>query len=412
MSQANSLERLMLELINEERTSRGLNPLQLELRLNDAAEDYSQDMLDQDFFSHTGLDGSRPGDRMEDAGFVFSGSWTWGENIAWQSERGAAGFEDDVADLHEGLMDSPGHRANILNPNFEVIGIGIEVGDYNGWEAVMVTQNFARTGAPLQLDTGTGSGGGNTPPPPQDLDLIGNSGANILTGNSGNDRLVGQGGNDTLTGNGGDDTLDGGSGQDTLWGGAGNDRIDGGGRNDQIGGGAGRDFVSGGNGNDTIWGGTGNDTLHGDDGDDVISGGGGKDGLWAQSGNDTLYAGGGDDTLGGSAGDDDLWGGDGNDLLYGGTGGDILRGGAGNDTLHGGSDGDTFVFSRGSDQIIDFKNGDRIDLSDVASITGFSDLQNTHLSGGAQAVINDGLGNTLTLLGVAEGTLDAGDFIF
>lgn len=152
MSQASNLERQMLDLINEERAAVGADPVTLELRLNDAAEDHSSWMLNVDRFSHTGVGNSSPGDRMRDADFTFSGSWTWGENIAWQSERGAPGLADDVENLHESLMNSPGHRANILNPNFEVIGIGIERGDYNGWDAVMVTQNFARTGASVQLD--------------------------------------------------------------------------------------------------------------------------------------------------------------------------------------------------------------------------------------------------------------------
>lgn len=153
MSYASDLERGMLELVNEARAVEGLNPLKLELRLNDAAEFHSDWMLDTDTFSHTGINGSNPGDRMRDADFQFSGSWTWGENVAWQSSRGAAGYEDDVANLHTSLMNSPGHRANIMNPNFELIGIGVEIGDYSGWNAVMVTQNFARTGAEVQLDT-------------------------------------------------------------------------------------------------------------------------------------------------------------------------------------------------------------------------------------------------------------------
>ncbi|MEX0338060.1 MAG: CAP domain-containing protein [Arenibacterium sp.] len=166
MSYASDLERGMLELINAERAAEGLGSLTLEFRLNDAAEDHSTWMLDTDTFSHTGVNGSNPGDRMRDADFVFSGSWTWGENVAWQSSRGAAGYEDDVENLHEALMNSPGHRANILNPNFELIGIGIEVGNYSGWNAVMVTQNFARTSADVQLDTGIepASPIANTPP--------------------------------------------------------------------------------------------------------------------------------------------------------------------------------------------------------------------------------------------------------
>ncbi|MER8124904.1 CAP domain-containing protein, partial [Acinetobacter baumannii] len=81
-----------------------------------------------DTFSHTGAGGSTPTDRMVAAGYQLTGSWTTGENLAWQSLRGAAGIQDDVADLHVGLMNSPGHRANILNGNFREVGIGIETG--------------------------------------------------------------------------------------------------------------------------------------------------------------------------------------------------------------------------------------------------------------------------------------------
>ncbi|MCL6283288.1 CAP domain-containing protein [Ruegeria sp. 2012CJ41-6] len=152
MSNANTVEREMLALINQERTSRGIEPLQLETRLNTSAEDHSTWMLDSDNFSHTGSAGSSAQERMEDAGFEFSGNWRSGENIAWQSERGAPGNSDDVADLHAGLMNSPGHRANILNPDYKYIGIGVEDGDLNGWDAVMVTQNFATTDASVLLD--------------------------------------------------------------------------------------------------------------------------------------------------------------------------------------------------------------------------------------------------------------------
>lgn len=155
MSRASDVEQQMLELINEERTSRGLDPVALELNLNESSEDHSTWMLNQDQFSHTGANGSSAGDRMTAADFDFQGSWTWGENIAYQSERGAPGLSDDVEDLHTSLMNSPGHRANILNPDFEVIGIGIEVGEFEGTEGVMVTQNFAATDGDLQLDTGT-----------------------------------------------------------------------------------------------------------------------------------------------------------------------------------------------------------------------------------------------------------------
>ena len=63
MSQASSFEWQMLELINQERTSRGVEPLVLDLRLNDSSEDHSSWMLNQNIFSHTGEGGSSARDR-------------------------------------------------------------------------------------------------------------------------------------------------------------------------------------------------------------------------------------------------------------------------------------------------------------------------------------------------------------
>lgn len=283
MSQASIVEREMLELINAERTSRGLNPLQLELRLNDSAEDHSEWMLNADVFSHTGQGGSSAGDRMRDANFSFSGSWTWGENIAWQSERGSSGISDDVANLHTSLMNSAGHRANILNPNFELIGIGVEIGDYNGWEAVMVTQNFARTSSSVQIDDG---GSGSTPvstplpvlvedTPPPDAPTSGNdtltlTSSGTINAGAGRDEVNGSGGNDTVVGGSGADTVMGNNGADKVVGGGGADRVSGGAGNDRVIGGGGRDTVDGGSGNDVLQGLNGDDTFVFSTGSDLI----------------------------------------------------------------------------------------------------------------------------------------------
>ena len=147
MSLANELEQLMLNLINQERTNANVAPLTFNNDLNEASEDHSTWMLDTDTFSHTGQNGSSAGDRIVDAGYELEGNWTWGENIGWQSERGEPGLEDDVRDVHESLMNSPGHRANILSADYEEIGIGIEAGDFENFDSVMVTQNFGTTDA-------------------------------------------------------------------------------------------------------------------------------------------------------------------------------------------------------------------------------------------------------------------------
>ena len=151
MSIASPLEQAMLKLINAERAAVGVAPLSFDTNLNDAAEDHSSSMLVNNIFSHTGADGSSARERMVEAGFRFEGTNASGENIAFQSERGAEGLADDVEDLHDSLMDSPGHRANILSANFDEIGIGIVEGSYTAeggtFNAVMVTQNFAKTDA-------------------------------------------------------------------------------------------------------------------------------------------------------------------------------------------------------------------------------------------------------------------------
>lgn len=158
MTIATQYERYMLELINAERAKVGAPALQLEQNLNAAADAHSDWMLDVDIFSHTGVNGSSPTKRIRDAQFDLSGGWRTAENIAVQSERGAAGIMDDVANLHTSLMNSPGHRANILNPDLDYIGIGIALGDFDfdsgTYESVIVTQNFASTGGSVDLDTG------------------------------------------------------------------------------------------------------------------------------------------------------------------------------------------------------------------------------------------------------------------
>ena len=376
MSVASTFERQMLDLINQERTSRGIDPLALELRLNEASEDHSVWMDDTGQFSHTGIGGSNPGDRMRDAGFTFDGAWTWGENIAFQSERGGPGIADDVIDLHTSLMNSPGHRANILNPDFEWIGIGIEVGDARGFDAVYVTQNFARTSAPVQADDGGGS-----------------------TGTASDDLLVGDASDNQLSGGSGNDTMRAGGGQDTLTGGTGRDNLNAG---------AGQDLVSGGDGNDTISGGRGDDTLRGETGNDVIRGAAGQDRVYGDAGQDALCGGGGADVL---------MGGGGNDVLRAGAQNDRLNGGAGNDTLAGQAGADVFVFSTGRDVVTDFATslaGERIDLRPTTSISSFNDL----LTGGhlrqseGNAIIDDLRGNTLELTGTAMAELQADDFVF
>ena len=103
-------------------------------------------MIGTDTFSHIGLSGSSPTDRMRNAGYAFSGTWASAENIAWASTRDPAGYQDEVQLLHTNLMNSPGHKANILNGTYREIGIGFQTGAYQTWDGAFVTQNFALSG--------------------------------------------------------------------------------------------------------------------------------------------------------------------------------------------------------------------------------------------------------------------------
>lgn len=151
MSIASPLELEMLTLINAERAEASLEPLTLNTRLSQAAEDHSAWMLEANVFDHSGEGGSSPSARMEAAGYPFEPPSLAAENIGWQSERGEDGYSDDVEMIHNSLMLSPGHRANMLDADATEIGIGIEVGDFTipqgTFEAVMITQNFATTAA-------------------------------------------------------------------------------------------------------------------------------------------------------------------------------------------------------------------------------------------------------------------------
>ena len=122
-----SLEFQMLQLVNEERTSRGLKPLALDPELVPVARTHSADMFSRGYFSHYTPEGEDPFQRMKDAGVKFR---TAGENLA---------LAPTLQIAHTGLMNSPGHRANILNPAFGRVGIGIMSGGRRG---KMVSQEF------------------------------------------------------------------------------------------------------------------------------------------------------------------------------------------------------------------------------------------------------------------------------
>ena len=121
------LEKQMLDLVNEERAANGLPPLAPDPELTEVARRHSADMFARGYFAHDTPEGLSPFDRMHEANVRFLVA---GENLA---------LAPTVSIAHTGLMNSPGHRANILRPQFGRVGIGIMDG---GMRGIMVSQEF------------------------------------------------------------------------------------------------------------------------------------------------------------------------------------------------------------------------------------------------------------------------------
>lgn len=121
------LEARMLEMVNEARRAQGLRPLQADPQLAEVARAHARDMFARGYFSHVTPEGLGPFERMRAQGVRFR---TAGENLALARSLPMA---------HQGLMDSPGHRANILRPGFGRLGVGVLDGGRHG---LMVTQKF------------------------------------------------------------------------------------------------------------------------------------------------------------------------------------------------------------------------------------------------------------------------------
>jgi uncharacterized protein YkwD/uncharacterized membrane protein required for colicin V production len=121
------LEARMLELVNTERRAAGLGPVNPDPELTEVARQHSADMFARSYFSHLTPEGRTPFDRMRAANVRYLIA---GENLA---------LAPTLLIAHRGLMNSPGHRANILRSSFGRLGIGILDGGRYG---LMVTQNF------------------------------------------------------------------------------------------------------------------------------------------------------------------------------------------------------------------------------------------------------------------------------
>jgi serralysin len=381
----------VLELTNIERSKLSLSPLTFNTQLLNAAETHSQNMALQDFFSHTGKDGSSLGSRISATGYQFSAA---AENIA-----GGSSTPEQVV---SSWMNSSGHRANILNPNLKEIGIGYyfladDTGSVNFnhyWTQVFATSldgsvNPAPTPTP-------------TPPPTPTLNPLVSIISPIpnATGDGSPTtapKNTASGGNYFLS-DSADTQIPANAAGLPIFALSGKDNITGG---EEV------DSINGMQGADTINGAGGNDSLSGGKESDLIDGGVGNDSIGANNDNDRLIGGDGNDTIRGGKEDDILMGGNGSDLLAGDRGQDMLTGGGGNDTfiLAGGLSASATLIS--ADVIADLAIGDKIGLTDGI---GFANLTfesvSLQLDGGAR-VASTAIKSGNNYLGIVQGVSES-----
>lgn len=115
-----SAEQYMFKLVNKERVSAGLKEVVFDDHLRNVGRKHCQDMFERGYFSHYTPEGLSPFDRMDESGIIYDFA---GENLALSPNT-------DIA--MQGLMNSPGHKANILSANFGRIGIGVIDGGIYG----------------------------------------------------------------------------------------------------------------------------------------------------------------------------------------------------------------------------------------------------------------------------------------
>ncbi len=113
----NSKEQQMINLINQARSNAGLPALQVSSDLTKAARAKSKDMVDKNYFSHTSPTYGGLAAMLQHFGISYTAA---GENLAMNSSG-------NVTAAHESLMNSPGHRSNILEHRFRYVGVGIHV---------------------------------------------------------------------------------------------------------------------------------------------------------------------------------------------------------------------------------------------------------------------------------------------
>ena len=164
-------------LLNAERTAKGLSALSEQGQLTKASTDYSALMVSEHFFAHVSPEGSELTDRLTDVGYLGDpGSWIVGENIAWGESYLASPGE-----IVKAWMNSPPHRANILNGDYADIGLGIALGTPTSSNpGATFTTDFGHRSVPAEdpVDQGQGDITVGDGPSDQSAPAAGSRGAN------------------------------------------------------------------------------------------------------------------------------------------------------------------------------------------------------------------------------------------
>lgn len=124
----------IISLTNQERTSRGLQPLQENSLLNTSAANKANHMITHDYWAHFAPDGTSPWYFYNQVGYKY----------AWAGENLARDFSTS-AGVIAGWMASTGHRDNMLNPNFSDIGIGVQNGTLEGEQTTLVVEHLGKS---------------------------------------------------------------------------------------------------------------------------------------------------------------------------------------------------------------------------------------------------------------------------
>ena len=152
---------VLIELTNQQRQSLGLQALQEDAFLNDAALQKAQDMLELDYFGHNSPKGTSPWYWFKKADYEYQKA---GENLG-------IGFLD-AEEIFQAWNDSSPHKENIINPGYEDIGIAILKGDFQGNETTVVVQLFgSRMQKPLIIEEVKAQEEVSSKPPQEEIEI-------------------------------------------------------------------------------------------------------------------------------------------------------------------------------------------------------------------------------------------------